>query len=93
MDLENKKKRIASNHFNLQKFENIISPFFGGGSFDFFLSNRYGYEIFANDISYYLFNFWYICKTSKNELIELLRAAENINKNIFIDYKKKTKIH
>lgn len=82
---------IVINYFDLEKFEYIISPFFGGGSFEFFLSNKYGYEILANDISYYLFNFWYICKTNKNELTELLEASEDISKNIFINYKENLK--
>jgi len=82
---------ILSDHFDLKTFKHIISPFFGGGSFEFFLANKYNYNIAANDIYYYLSNFWHICKTNQKELAELLYAAPKINKEIFVDYKKKLK--
>ena len=32
---------ILNDHFNLNKYKNIISPFFGGGSFEFYIQNNY----------------------------------------------------
>jgi DNA adenine methylase len=83
--------KILSDHFALKTFKTIISPFFGGGSFEFFLANKYNYNIIANDIYYYLSNFWYICKTNQKELVELLSTAPKIDKEAFVDYKKKLK--
>ena len=48
---------IVGEYVDLKKLKYIISPFFGGGSFEIFLSNRYGYSILANDIYSYLANF------------------------------------
>ena len=31
------------------KIDTIISPFFGGGSFEFYLENKYKIKIIAND--------------------------------------------
>ena len=59
--------KILSRNFNLKKLEFVVSPFFGGGSFEFFLYNKYGYKILANDIYYYLSNFWRVCKTNKEK--------------------------
>lgn len=79
---------ILNSHFDLKDFKYIISPFFGGGSFEFFLSNKYKYKIFANDLYYYLANFWNVCKTNKEELGILLEKAPKIDKETFYHYKK-----
>ena len=42
-------KPIIDKYFDINKFDNLISPFFGGGSFEFYLQNHYNINIIAND--------------------------------------------
>ena len=41
---------ILNENFDIKTFNKLVSPFFGGGSFEFHLQNKYGLEIIANDI-------------------------------------------
>ena len=63
---------ILNQYFDLTSFDTIISPFFGGGSFEFYLQNKYKLNIIANDKFYPLFNFWNSCKYNSEELCERL---------------------
>lgn len=72
---------ILNNNFNISDFNTIISPFFGGGSFEFFLQNKYKLKIIANDKFTPLFNFWYNVKNNNNELVN------KIDKNKFIFFR------
>ena len=63
---------ILVEHFDLKKFNNILSPFFGGGSFEFHLQNKYNLKIIANDKFKPLYNFWKTCKINKDELCRKL---------------------
>ena len=40
---------ILVKYFNMDEIEILISPFIGGGSFEFYLQNKYGIKIIAND--------------------------------------------
>lgn len=81
---------ILHEHFDINDFTNIVSPFFGGGSFEFYLQNKYGLKIIANDKFQPLYNFWNTCKINKNNLCEKLYAYINkIDKNIFINFRQK----
>ena len=40
---------ILKENFNIENFKNIVSPFFGGGSFEFYMQNKYDMNIVAND--------------------------------------------
>jgi DNA adenine methylase len=80
--------KIMIENFNIKEFQNIISPFFGGGSFEFYLQNKYGFNIIANDKFQPLYNFWYICKTNNLELCKkLYEKINNIDKDNFNDYR------
>ena len=57
---------IAMSKFNLSEKTTIVSPFFGGGSFEFFIQRKYNLKIIANDKFYPVSNFWLACKNSKN---------------------------
>lgn len=75
---------ILIEHFNINKFNNIISPFFGGGSFEFYVQNKYGLNIIANDKFVPLYNFWKTCKLDKENLCKELNNRINlINKEEF----------
>tara|TARA_R110000765_G_scaffold37307_1_gene82760 strand:+ start:441 stop:1226 length:786 start_codon:yes stop_codon:yes gene_type:complete len=79
---------ILIEHFDNTKYDNIISPFFGGGSFEFYLQNRYGYNIIANDKFQPLVNFWSICKHRNDELCaKLFPAINTITKETFKDFR------
>jgi DNA adenine methylase len=85
----NKLDIILNEHFNLKEINKIISPFFGGGSFEFFLQNKYNFKIIANDKFKPLYIFWKICKNNNNELTDKLYKVKNINKEIFMEYRNK----
>lgn len=75
---------IMKEHFNMNDFDNLISPFFGGGSFEFHIQNNYKLNIIANDKFTPLYNFWYICKNNKDKLCEeLSKKIYIIDKDIF----------
>lgn len=72
---------IFNMYFNPTIFNTLVSPFFGGGSFEFYLQNKYGYKIIANDKFTPLYNFWVACKNNKKILCaELHKKIGNISK-------------
>ena len=79
---------VIKDHFDITSFDTIISPFFGGGSFEFYMQNKYGLAIKANDKFTPLYNFWKQVKTDKTALCEGLRAIETISKEQFVDYRR-----
>lgn len=79
---------ILNNHFDTNNFNTLISPFFGGGSFEFYLQNKYNFKIIANDKFKPLYSFWKICKNNKQELCkEIYTKINKISKNEFINYR------
>lgn len=80
--------KIINDHFNLSNIDTIISPFFGGGSFEFYMQNKYGLKLIVNDKFTPLYNFWNQIKIDKNKLCEELRKITNISKEDFMNYRK-----
>ena len=81
---------ILKEHFDINKFNNILSPFFGGGSFEFHIQNNYGLNIIANDKFVPLYNFWKTCKSDKENLCkELTKKIDLIDKEEFTNLRKK----
>tara|TARA_B100000035_G_scaffold279998_1_gene259949 strand:+ start:910 stop:1800 length:891 start_codon:yes stop_codon:yes gene_type:complete len=75
---------IMKQHFSISNFNNLISPFFGGGSFEFHIQNNYQLNIIANDKFTPLYNFWNICKNNKENLcIQLNKKIDMIDKDNF----------
>tara|TARA_R110000764_G_C10928588_1_gene374719 strand:+ start:62 stop:889 length:828 start_codon:yes stop_codon:yes gene_type:complete len=75
---------ILNENFDMNLFTHMISPFFGGGSFEFYMQNNYGIKIIANDKFTPLSNFWNICKSNNNEICEeLYKNIGKIDKNEF----------
>uniref|UniRef100_A0A6C0C1Y3 Uncharacterized protein n=1 Tax=viral metagenome TaxID=1070528 RepID=A0A6C0C1Y3_9ZZZZ len=75
---------IISSNYNIKNFNTIISPFFGGGSFEFYMQNNYGLNIIGNDKFSPLSNFWNICKNHNKKLCtELHKNINNITKETF----------
>ncbi len=81
---------FITEHFQINQFENIVSPFFGGGSFEFYAQNKYNLKIVANDKFTPLYNFWKTCKTDNNYLCsELTKKIDSIDKKEFTDLRNK----
>jgi DNA adenine methylase len=79
---------IISQHFDISAFDRIISPFFGGGSFEFYIQNKYHLRIIANDKFSPLANFWRSCKINQDELVaELEKKIDRISKTEFLEYR------
>lgn len=77
-------------HFDISKFNNILSPFFGGGSFEFYIQTNYGLNIIANDKFTPVYNFWKMCKTDKEMLCEeLVKKIGLVDKEEFTNLRKK----
>ena len=77
---------IMSENFNLNNKTNIVSPFLGGGSFEFFSQNKYNWDIIANDKFKPLYLFWNICTQphNKNIMIQnLYKSHGKIDKEHF----------
>ena len=74
-------------HFNMDTYDTIISPFFGGGSFEFYIQNNYNLNIIANDKFKPLYNFWTQAKTNKKKLCEELYKNILVSKEQFYDYR------
>jgi DNA adenine methylase len=81
---------ILKEHFDISKFNNIVSPFFGGGSFEFYIQNNYRLNIIANDKFVPLYNFWKTCKLDKENLCkELNKKIDSIDKEKFTNLREK----
>ena len=78
---------ILMTHYDVSKINTIVSPFFGGGSFEFYLQNKYGYNIVANDKFKPLFSFWKACKDHKEALCTALRQNMQITKEDFTRFR------
>jgi DNA adenine methylase len=81
-------EEVIQTHFDITSFDTIISPFFGGGSFEFYMQNKYGVMLIVNDKFTPLYNFWKQVKIDKGALCEGLRAIDSVSKEQFMDYRK-----
>ena len=78
---------VMLQHFDITCFDTVISPFFGGGSFEFYLQNKYGFNLIVNDKFTPLYNFWKQVKSNKTLLCEELRKIESVSKEQFMSYR------
>jgi DNA adenine methylase len=76
-----------SKHFDIKNFDTLVSPFFGGGSFEFYFQNKYNVKLCVNDKFVPLYNFWKQIKINKNALCEELRKINIVTKEKFNDYR------
>jgi DNA adenine methylase len=74
---------IILKYFDVKKFNVLYSPFFGGGSFEFHLQNKFKFDIICNDKFKPLYTFWGICKNDKLKLCEKLYLKKNVTKKEF----------
>ena len=67
----------------------VVSPFFGGGSFEFFMCRNHGSKLIVNDKFKPLVSFWTCVKNRNHELCgELRKYLGNVDKEIFADMRK-----
>lgn len=84
-------------HFPALETKRVISPFFGGGSFEIALSSQLGYEVIGYDIFGVLVNFWKQIIENPSELADALSVLvpdkENYtrNRHILLNYWEKIK--
>lgn len=78
---------ILQKHFDLKQFDVLVSPFFGGGSFEFYIQNKYGLKLIVNDKFTPLYNFWKQVKMDKNILCEELKKNATVTKEQFSGYR------
>jgi DNA adenine methylase len=79
---------ILANHYDMNLFDTLVSPFFGGGSFEFYLQNTYGMRLIVNDKFQPLYQFWKQVQTNKNLLCDELRKIPLVTKEEFTEYRK-----
>lgn len=88
---------IVTQYFdNFDKIDTIISPFFGGGSFEFYLQSNLPNRprIIANDLFYPLYCFWNIVKNNKKNLTdELYKYLDKVDKDTFIRIRKEIEMN
>lgn len=56
----------------------VISPFFGGGSFEYFLQRQHGIFVLANDCDSRLIDFWTYLQLHREELISSVRKCPRL---------------
>jgi len=78
---------IINKYFNVNDFNILLSPFFGGGSFEFYFQNKYNYKLIVNDKFTPLYNFWKQIKINKHELCQELNKIKVISKEDFKNYR------
>lgn len=66
----------------------ILSPFFGGGSFELFMTTK-GYTIKANDLFVPLYNFWMAKQIDCDKLIVKIKEKIPVTKERFHMYREK----
>jgi len=78
---------IITKHFDIRQFDTLCSPFFGGGSFEFYFQNKYNHKLIVNDKFTPLYNFWKQIKTNKDILYQELNKITSVSKEQFTNYR------
>lgn len=74
-----KLEEILLENYDISKYNEIVSPFLGGGSFEFYIQNNYGLKIIANDKFQPLYNFWKSCTDDYCKNIIVNNLIQNLN--------------
>ena len=81
---------IIQDHYDISEFKILISPFFGGGSFEFFINKKYKLKVIGNDKFKPLYTFWDITKNENDKLRSKLQNRLNkVSKERFQKYRDK----
>lgn len=79
---------ILNEYLDIKNFTEVVSPFFGGGSFEFYLNKNYKLKVRGNDKFKPLIGFWYCCKehTIRKDLCLTLNSfLDNVDKEKFLE--------
>ena len=71
---------VILEHFDINCFDTLVSPFFGGGSFELYIQNKYKLKLIVNDIFTPLYNFWKQVKVDKIGLCQELKKIKSVSK-------------
>jgi DNA adenine methylase len=88
---------LILHHFPTLREKKVVSPFFGGGSFELVLSKHLGFKVIGYDIFHVLVNFWdqviHHPKELADELAKLHPNKEEYtrNRHILLEYWEKVK--
>lgn len=78
---------ILTEHFDITQYDTLCSPFFGGGSFEFYFQNKYNHKLIVNDKFTPLYHFWKQVKMDKNILCDELTKITTVTKDQFKYYR------
>lgn len=67
--------------------ETLLSPFFGGGSFELNRQSN-GFKVYANDLFTPLYKFWIVAQKSKDRLAQNIRSMMPVSKEDFYHLRK-----
>lgn len=82
--------QLCENNFDMENVSTVISPFFGGGSFEMFLWKKYGVAVKANDMFNPLYTFWVTCKDKqlRDHMTTMLsKQVDIVDKSVFAKYR------
>jgi DNA adenine methylase len=67
---------------NFGSCKTVLSPFFGGGSFELYLYDK-GYKVYGNDLFTPLYTFWTVASTAPSALVSSVRSKMPVTKEAF----------
>ena len=79
---------ILNTYFDLSTIDTLISPFFGGGSFEIYVHRKYGFNVIANDKFNPLYTFWKHCIQNPEELATSITTFGRITKERFLSIRR-----
>jgi DNA adenine methylase len=84
--------KILEKYIQRFKCKKILSPFFGGGSFELYLYDN-GYQVWGNDLFKPLYTFWKTIQTLPELVIEAVRKQMPVSKEHFYALRKSIETH
>jgi DNA adenine methylase len=78
---------IVASRVDLDDIDYVVSPFFGGGSFEFHLQNAHDVILLVNDKFTPLTVFWRVLKKRADELADAVEDMRPVSKEDFVDYR------
>lgn len=79
---------IFIKNFKVDEIKRVVSPFFGGGSFEFYLQNKYKYQLHVNDKFTPLWCFWNTCQNNRGKLVKRLNQyIGKVDKDLFMSFR------
>lgn len=81
--------KVLEEHLpDINSYDLVISPFFGGGSFELYVKEKYNKLIIGNDKFKPLCNFWKHAQQANSQLVEKIQSLLPMTKENFYKYRK-----